>query len=57
MNLLNDLSNEKPKFGTLQKVKQQKVITSKAILLSLKQKVLNHVFVIILMHLFLLQEI
>ena len=57
MNLLNDSSNEKSKFGTLQTVKQQKVITSKAILLNLKQKGLNHVFVIILMHLFLLQEI
>ena len=33
-------------------VKQQKVNTSKAILLNLKQKLLNQVFVIILMHLF-----
>ena len=33
-------------------VKQQKVSTSKAILLNLKQKLLNQVFLIILIHLF-----
>ena len=35
-----------------QTVKQQKLNTSKAILLNLKQKLLNQVFLIILMHLF-----
>ena len=39
------------KSTTSQTVKQQKVNTSKKILLNLKQKVLNQVFVIILMHL------
>ena len=38
--------------GMSQKVKQQKVNTNKAILLNLKQKLLNQVFLIILMHLF-----
>ena len=45
------------KNGMSQTVKQQKVNTSKAILLNLKQKLLNQVFVIILMHLFQLHEI
>ena len=45
------------KSATSQTVKQQKVNTSKKILLNLKQKVLNQVFVIILMHIFQLQEI
>ena len=45
------------KSTTSQTVKQQKVNTSKKILLNLKQKVLNQVFVIILMHIFQLQEI
>ena len=44
------------KSAMSQTVKQQKVNTSKAILLNLKQKLLNQVFVIILMHLFQLQE-
>ena len=35
-----------------QTVKQQKVNTNKAILLNLKEKLLNQAFVIILMHLF-----
>ena len=38
-----------------QTVKQQKVNTNKAIILNLKQKALNQVFVIILMHIFQLQ--
>ena len=45
------------KSATSQTVKQQKVNTSKKILLNLKQKVLNQVFVIILMHMSQLQEI
>ena len=40
------------KGGMSYKVKEQKVNTSKAILVNLKQKLLNQVFVIILMHLF-----
>ena len=40
------------KSGMSQTVKQQKVNISKAILLNFKQKLLNRVFVIILMHLF-----
>ena len=53
MNLLNDSSNEESKFATKKwTVKQQKVNTNKVILLNLKQKLLNQVFVIILMHLF-----
>ena len=40
------------KSGMSETVKQQKVNTSKRILLNLKQKLLNQVFVIILMHLF-----
>ena len=45
------------KRGMSQTVKQQKVNTSKVILLDLKQKLLNQVFAIILMYLFQLQEI
>ena len=60
INLLNDSSNEESNFATKQwyaiDSKQQKVNTNKAILLNLKQKLLNQVFVIILMHLFKLQE-
>ena len=41
-----------PKSGMSQTVKQQKVNTSKAILLNLKQKLLNQAFAIILMHFF-----
>ena len=56
INLLNDSSNKELKFATKKSmsytVKQQKVNTSKAILLNLNQKLLNQVFVIILMHLF-----
>ena len=56
INLLNDSSNEESnwlqKSGMSQTAKQQKVITSKEILLNLKQKLLNQVFVIILMRLF-----
>ena len=40
------------KSGMSETVKKQKVNTSKAILLNLKHKLLNQVFVIILMHLF-----
>ena len=60
-NLLNDSSSEESKFATkndiLQTVKQQKVNMTNTILLNLKQKALNQAFVIILMHLFWLQEI
>ena len=56
INLLNDSSNEESKFptknGILQTVKLQKVNTTKTILLKLRQKVLNQVFVIILWHIF-----
>ena len=56
INLLNDSSNEESKFATKNgmswTVKQQKLNTSKAILLNLKQKLLNQAFVIILMNLF-----
>ena len=61
INLLNDSSNEESNL--LQKssmswtVKQQKVNINKVMLLNFKQKLLNQVFVIILMHLFQLQEI
>ena len=55
INLLNDSSNEDSKFVTKKwfswPVKHQKVNTSK-VMLNLKQKLLNQVFVIILMHLF-----
>ena len=40
------------KSGMSKTVKQQKVNTSKTRLSNLKQKLLNQVFVIILMHLF-----
>ena len=52
INLLNDSSNEESKFATKKwYVKDsQKVNTGKAILLNLKQKLLNKVFVVILMH-------
>ena len=56
INLLNDSGNEKSKFATkngmLQTFKQQKINATKTILSNLRQKVLNQVFVIILMHLF-----
>ena len=59
INLLNDSSNEEFKFaaknGMLQAVKQKKINTIKTILLQMRQKALNQV--IILMHLFQLQEI
>ena len=45
------------KSCTSQTVKQQKVKINNVILLNFKQKLLNQVFVIILMHLFQLQEI
>ena len=48
--------NSLQKNGMLSTVKQQKVNTTKTILLNLKQKVLIQVFVIVLMHLFWLQE-
>ena len=51
INLLNDSSNEKSKFAT-KEVKQQKGNTTKVFLLSLRQKLLNQVFLIILMSLF-----
>ena len=56
INLLNDSSNEESKFATkkwyVTDSKQQGVNTSKVILLKLKLKLLNQVFVITLMHLF-----
>ena len=57
INLLNDSSNEESKLATkknsmLYTVKQQKINTTKTLLLNLRQKLLNQVFVIILMHLF-----
>ena len=56
INLLTDSNNEESKFATKKwyviDSQQQKVNTSKVILLTLKQKLLNQVFVIILMHLF-----
>ena len=61
INVLNDSSNAESKLlqknVMLKTVKQQKGNTTKTTLLNLKQKVLNQVFVIILMHLFYLQEI
>ena len=51
INLLNDSSNEKSKFA-IKEVKQQKANTTKVFLLSLRQKLLNQVFLIILMSLF-----
>ena len=54
--LLNDSSNEESKFATNKwhviDSQTTKVNTSKVILLNLTQKLLNQVFVIILMHLF-----
>ena len=55
MNLLNDSSNEESKLTTkkmLYTFKQQKINTTKTIILNFRQKVLSQVFVIILMHLF-----
>ena len=56
INLLNDSGNETSKFATkngmLQTFKQQKINATKTILSNLRQKVLNQVFVTILMHLF-----
>ena len=53
INLLNDSGNEDSNFATkngmLQTVKQQKVNTTKTILLNSKEKALNQAFVIILM--------
>ena len=55
-NLLSDSSNEESKFaiknGISWTVKLQKINTIQIVLLSLKQRLLNQVFVIILMHLF-----
>ena len=52
INLLNDSTNEESKFATknvmLQTVKPKKVNRKKTILLKLRQKELNQVFVIIL---------
>ena len=60
INLLNDSSNEECKFTTKRgmswTVKQQKINASKAILLNLKQKVLNLVCVINLKHYFSYKE-
>ena len=53
INLLNDSSNEESKFATKKwYVKQQKINTTKTIPSNLRHKVLNQVFVIILMLLF-----
>ena len=55
INLLNGWSNEESKFATKkvsETVEQQKTNKSKAIVSSLKQKLLNQVFVTILMNLF-----
>ena len=52
INLLNDSSNEESKFAKKMVCYKQKINTNKTILLNLRQKVLNQVFVIILMHLF-----
>ena len=61
INLLNDSAmknlNLLQKSGMSWTVRQQKVITSKVTLLNLKQKLLNQIFVITLMHLLWLQEI
>ena len=66
INLLNDSSNEESKFDTKKwyviDSQTTKINTSKAILLNSKQKLLNQVFfiknyLIILMHLFQLEEI
>ena len=56
INLSNDANNEESKFaaknGLSLTVKQQKINKIKTILLNLRKKVLNQLFVIILMHLF-----
>ena len=56
INLLNDSGKEESKFaiknGMLWTIKQQKINKTKIILLNLRQKVLNQVFAILLMHLF-----
>ena len=60
INLLNNLSNEESKCGTengmLQTVKKEKLNTIKTTISNLREKVLNQVFVIILMRLFQSQE-
>ena len=55
INLLNDSSNEESKFATKKWYVRNSQTTKgkyKLILLNLKQKLLNQVFMIILMHLF-----
>ena len=56
INLLSDLSNEESKCGTengmLWTVKKEKLNKIKTTISNLREKVLNQVFVIILMHLF-----
>ena len=55
INLLNNSSNEESKFATKKRYvidSQTTKVTNKAMLLNLKQKLLNRVFVIILIHLF-----
>ena len=53
INLLNDSSNEEPKFATKKYyVTDSEINASKVMELNLKQKLSNQVFVIILMHLF-----
>ena len=56
INVLMDSSNEESKFasknGMLKTVRLQKINKIKIILLGLKQKLLNKVFVIILMYFF-----
>ena len=56
INLLTDSSNEGSKSATKNgmpwMVKQQKINTTRIVALHLKQKLLNQVFAIILMHLF-----
>ena len=56
INLLNDSSNEESRFATKKcyviDSQTTNVNASKAMLLNLKQKLLNQVLVIILMHLF-----
>ena len=57
MNLLNDSSSEESKFATktwyvIDRQRKKRVNRNKVTLLNLKEKLLNQVFVIILMHLF-----
>ena len=58
INLLNDSSNEESKFATTKwyvidsQTTKVKYKQGKAIVLNLKQELLNQIFVIILMHLF-----